>query len=72
MGGHGAAVQGLPGQTLASNTPGFAGGNTQPDLAQRIGELMKSNPQAQAGIAPSNIPGRVQPGEMNVGNLSTV
>ena len=38
-GGYGDKEITMPGSTLASQTPGMPGGNTQPSIAQRLGEM---------------------------------
>lgn len=39
----------FPAQTMASQTPGMPGGNTQPDIMQRLAELQQSSPTLMPG-----------------------
>jgi hypothetical protein len=64
-GGMGDKVPQMPAGTLPSQTPGFGGGNTDPNMMQRLQELSKSNPGGLQG------PPRVSPGEAQVGQIST-
>jgi hypothetical protein len=69
MGGYGEKVPGMPAQTLASQTPGYPTGNTKPDAAMQLQELMQSTPQVQAGMSAAEMPTPVGR-SANVGNLT--
>ena len=69
QGGYGDAVPGMPAGTLPSQTPQYPTGNTKPDAAMQLQEMMKSSPQGQAGIAPEEMPNPVGR-SANVGNTT--
>jgi len=48
----------MPAQTLASQTPGTPGGNTAPNMQQRVGEMMEQLPRTGATSKAVITPGR--------------